>query len=107
VTAAGVPIKFITPRAWKRAVGLTLKSKDAARSEAIRRWPDHAALFARVKDDGRAESALIGVAGQTARQKRLVRRNATSWQIRLWRRCCPRANEGFRLVCPGDEPTPH
>jgi hypothetical protein len=47
---------------------LTLKSKDAARSEAIRRWPDHAALFARVKDDGRAESALIGVAGQTARR---------------------------------------
>lgn len=45
------------------AVGLTLKSKDAARSEAIRRWPDHAALFARVKDDGRAESALIGIAG--------------------------------------------
>jgi hypothetical protein len=45
------------------AVGLTIKSKDAARSEAIRRWPDHAAPFARVKDDGRAESALIGIAG--------------------------------------------
>jgi hypothetical protein len=39
-----------------------------ARSEAIRRWPDRAALFARVKDDGLAESALIGVAGQTARR---------------------------------------
>jgi hypothetical protein len=68
LAAAGVPITFITPPAWKRAIGLTLKSKDAARSEAIRRWPDHAALFARVKDDGRAESALIGVAGQTARR---------------------------------------
>jgi crossover junction endodeoxyribonuclease RuvC len=65
LAAAGVPITFITPPAWKRAVGLTLKSKDAARSEAIRRCPDHAALFARVKDDGRAESALIGVAGCT------------------------------------------
>jgi hypothetical protein len=68
LAAAGVPITFITPPAWKRAIGLTLKSKDAARSEAIRRWPDRAALFARVKDDGRAESALIGVAGQTARR---------------------------------------
>jgi crossover junction endodeoxyribonuclease RuvC len=33
------------------------------RAEAIRRWPSHASLFARVKDDGRAEAALIGVAG--------------------------------------------
>jgi hypothetical protein len=32
-------------------------------AEAIRRWPDKAALFARVKDDGRAEAALIAVAG--------------------------------------------
>jgi crossover junction endodeoxyribonuclease RuvC len=39
------------------------RAKDRARSEAIRRWPGHAALFARVKDDGRAEAALIGVAG--------------------------------------------
>jgi crossover junction endodeoxyribonuclease RuvC len=38
-------------------------AKDAARSEAIRRWPSQAALFARVKDDGRAEAALIAVAG--------------------------------------------
>jgi crossover junction endodeoxyribonuclease RuvC len=68
LAAAGIPATFITPPAWKRAVGLTLKSKDAARSEAIRRWPDHAALFARVKDDGRAESALIGVAGRAVRR---------------------------------------
>ena len=38
-------------------------AKDAARAEAIRRWPNNAALFARVKDDGRAEAALIAVAG--------------------------------------------
>lgn len=37
--------------------------KDAARAEAIRRWPAKAELFARVKDDGRAEAALIAVAG--------------------------------------------
>jgi hypothetical protein len=38
-------------------------AKDTARSEAIRRWPTKAALFARVKDDGKVEAALIAVAG--------------------------------------------
>jgi crossover junction endodeoxyribonuclease RuvC len=63
MAACGVPVLFITPASWKRAVGLSLASKDAARSEAIRRWPSHAALFARCKDDGRAEACLIAVAG--------------------------------------------
>ena len=53
----------LAPACWKRAVGLSMASKDAARSEALRRWPSHAALFARVKDDGRAEAALIALAG--------------------------------------------
>jgi hypothetical protein len=51
---------------WKRIVGIPPGkegAKDAARSEAIRRWPDKAAWFARVKDHGRAEAALIGWAG--------------------------------------------
>jgi crossover junction endodeoxyribonuclease RuvC len=67
--AAGIPATMITPVAWKRSIGLTLASKDAARSEAIRRWPNHAALFARVKDDGRAEAALIAVAGLLRRPR--------------------------------------
>ena len=64
--AAGLPVAFLTPPVWKRAVGIPPGkdgAKDAARSEAIRRWPGQAGLFARVKDDGRAESALIAVAG--------------------------------------------
>jgi crossover junction endodeoxyribonuclease RuvC len=64
--ALGVAVTFLTPPSWKRAVGIPpgkVGAKDAARAEAIRRWPDQAALFARVMDDGRAESALIGVAG--------------------------------------------
>jgi crossover junction endodeoxyribonuclease RuvC len=63
LAACGVPATHLTPAAWKRTVALSLASKDAARSEASRRWPAHAALFARVKDDGRAEAALIGAAG--------------------------------------------
>jgi crossover junction endodeoxyribonuclease RuvC len=39
LAAAGIPATFVTPPAWKRAVGLTLASKDVSRAEAIRRWP--------------------------------------------------------------------
>ena len=64
--ACAVAAAHIAPASWKRAVGLPAGrqgAKDAARSEAIKRWPAKAALFARVKDDGRAEAALIAVAG--------------------------------------------
>jgi crossover junction endodeoxyribonuclease RuvC len=64
--AVGVPATHLAPAAWKRAVGIPRGkegAKDAARSDAIRRWPSKAGLFARVKDDGRAEAALIAVAG--------------------------------------------
>jgi crossover junction endodeoxyribonuclease RuvC len=64
--ALGIPAMFIAPAAWKRTIGLPAGrdgAKDAARSAAIRRWPGQAAFFARVKDDGRAEAALIAVAG--------------------------------------------
>ena len=64
--AAGLPVAFLTPSHWKRLVGIAPGkegAKDAAQSEAIRRWPAHAALFARVRDDGRAEAALIAIAG--------------------------------------------
>jgi crossover junction endodeoxyribonuclease RuvC len=33
--------------------------KDTARTRAIELWPSHAQLFARKKDHGRAEAALI------------------------------------------------
>jgi crossover junction endodeoxyribonuclease RuvC len=63
--ALGVSVTFITPPSWKRAVGIApgKGAKDAARAEAIRRWPDKAALFALKKHDGRAEAALIAIAG--------------------------------------------
>jgi crossover junction endodeoxyribonuclease RuvC len=64
--ARAVPISFITPAHWKRLVGIPRgkeAAKDAAKSEVISRWPDKAAMCARVKDDGRAESALIAIAG--------------------------------------------
>jgi crossover junction endodeoxyribonuclease RuvC len=60
----GIPTAMLTTPTWRRAVGLPASaSKETARGEAIRRWPGMAALFARVKDDGRAEAALIALAG--------------------------------------------
>jgi len=65
LAAAAIPSLYLMPAQWKRAVGVPpgKDMKDAARSEAIRRWPNQAAFFKRRKDDGRAEAALIGVAG--------------------------------------------
>ena len=64
LAAADLPCKFLTPSYWKRRAGLAPSSaKDASRSEAIRRWPGKADLFARAKDDGRAEAALIAIVG--------------------------------------------
>jgi hypothetical protein len=63
--ALGRPIAFLSPPTWKRLVGIApgrSGAKDTARSEAIRRWPAHAALFSRVKDDNRAEAASIAIA---------------------------------------------
>lgn len=62
--AMGIPVMMLTVPTWRRTVGLPAgATKDMARGEAIRRWPDRAELFARVRDDGRAEAALIAVAG--------------------------------------------
>jgi crossover junction endodeoxyribonuclease RuvC len=71
--SAGLPVAFLTPCAWKRAVGIPpgKENKDSARSVAIRRWPSQAALFARKRDCDRAEAALIGLAG-LLRDRRLA-----------------------------------
>lgn len=64
LAAAKIPVIFITPPSWKRAILLPTEThKDWSRSAAIRRLPDKAELFQRVKDDGRSDAALIGVVG--------------------------------------------
>lgn len=52
-------VQWVTPQVWRRKVGLT-GDKTAARALAANYFPDHAPAFARAKDDGRAEAALIG-----------------------------------------------
>lgn len=58
VAALNLPSCFLPPQRWKKAAGLG-PDKGAARLMAQQLWPDHAKQFARVKDDGRAEAALI------------------------------------------------
>lgn len=49
-----------TPTQWKRAVGIpTGAGKDQSRAVASNLFPRFAHLFARKKDDGRAEAALL------------------------------------------------
>lgn len=66
-----IPARSITAPAWKPFIGIApgTGQKSTARAEATRRWPQHAALFARARDDGRAEAALIAIAGM-AREAR-------------------------------------
>ena len=66
LAALAVPCTMIAPASWKRSIGLAPGKADAkalSRAEACRRWPAQAGLFARVRDNGRSDAALIGVAG--------------------------------------------
>ena len=61
LTALQVPIAFIRPAVWKRHFALGAGDKGKARALAAQRWPTHEAAFTRVKDQHRAEAALLGV----------------------------------------------
>jgi Holliday junction resolvasome RuvABC endonuclease subunit len=62
--ACEVPITMVTPGKWKRTFGLD-SDKEKSRALAIRTWPA-SAQFARKKDAGRAEAALIARWGSMA-----------------------------------------
>ncbi len=68
LAALHVPFEFINPLDWRRIAGVA-PGKDGSRLTASRLWPADAQLFARVKDDGRAEAALIARAGLLSRQR--------------------------------------
>jgi crossover junction endodeoxyribonuclease RuvC len=64
---SGIPLTIIEVRAWKKYFGITGTKADgageAARALAIQQFPAASHLFARKKDHGRAEAALIAVYG--------------------------------------------
>lgn len=53
-----IPTDYVTPQAWQKAVKLR-DGKDGARARAAEMFPAYAHLFARKKDDGRADASLI------------------------------------------------
>jgi hypothetical protein len=64
LAAHAIPVTHVRPTKWKKAMGLG-PDKDKSRRMAIDLWPDRADLFARKKDDGRAEAALLAEYGRT------------------------------------------
>ena len=63
IAAHGHELRYVTPAIWKKHYGLSA-DKGAARGMAMQRDPANAALYQRVKDDGRAEAALIALYGR-------------------------------------------
>jgi crossover junction endodeoxyribonuclease RuvC len=53
-----VPFELIPPATWIKSMR-TFGGKDGSRQRAQELFPDYAHLFARKKDDGRAEAALL------------------------------------------------
>jgi crossover junction endodeoxyribonuclease RuvC len=58
----GIEVVLVAPTVWKPAMRLG-SDKGRARAEAQRLFPALASLFGRVRDDGRAEAALLGLYG--------------------------------------------
>jgi Holliday junction resolvasome RuvABC endonuclease subunit len=69
VQAAGIPLHFVTPAKWKRHFNLNA-DKECARELALRMFAKTPEHFARKKDHGRAEAALLALyAAQTISTK--------------------------------------
>jgi len=58
-----IPTTFVAPATWTKGVGRS-PGKDASRARAMELFPAHQLMFSRVKDDGRADAALIAYWGQ-------------------------------------------
>jgi crossover junction endodeoxyribonuclease RuvC len=63
IAAYFLPITLVTPVVWKRALKVS-KNKDDSRNRASQLMPTYAHHWARHKDDGLAEAAMIALYGQ-------------------------------------------
>lgn len=59
---AGLKIshRLVPPQTWTKAMRVA-PGKGGSRQRAMEQWPAHAGEFKRVKDDGRADAALIAL----------------------------------------------
>lgn len=53
-----LPTVLVRPQRWTKELGVS-RDKGSHREAAMRLWPGEARLFARVRDDGRADAALL------------------------------------------------
>ena len=63
IIGMALPRAEVDPATWKRQLKLN-KGKDANRQRAMEMFPDMRDQFSRVKDDGRADAALIALWAQ-------------------------------------------
>lgn len=62
LAAFKMPVTFVPPATWVKAVGRG-QGKDASRARSMELFPSDQDQFKRVKDDGRADAALIAYWG--------------------------------------------
>jgi crossover junction endodeoxyribonuclease RuvC len=63
IACCAIPLTIVEPSIWKKFHRLPGKDKEAGRQRALQLFPSAHALLARKKDHGRAEAALIALAG--------------------------------------------
>jgi len=63
LSAGFIPTDYVAPRKWRSGLGVRA-GKDDSRARASALMPAHAGLWTRMKDNGRAEAALIALFGQ-------------------------------------------
>jgi crossover junction endodeoxyribonuclease RuvC len=61
IMLADVPLTIVEPSAWKKFHSLRGKDKEGARLRTLMLFPTAAGMFARKKDHGKAEAALIAL----------------------------------------------
>jgi crossover junction endodeoxyribonuclease RuvC len=63
LAAYDITTTLVTPQAWQKTMDVR-GGKDGSRERAMQIFPAYAGMFARVKDDGRADAALIAAYGE-------------------------------------------
>jgi crossover junction endodeoxyribonuclease RuvC len=66
IACCAIPITIVEPSVWKKIHRLRGGDKEGARQRALQLFPSAHALLARKMDHGRAEAALIALAGNGA-----------------------------------------
>jgi crossover junction endodeoxyribonuclease RuvC len=73
IACCSIPLTIVEPTKWKRFHQLRGDDKEAGRQRALQLFPAAHSLLARKKDHGRAEAALIALAGALPARAQRIR----------------------------------